>query len=300
MSSLKLKGIFGAMCTPFKDNGETLDLERYYLHIEELIDAGIHGLVLCSGTGEYAYLNDEERKILIREGIRHVNGRCPIIAQTTSLSTSDCIMKAKFAEDEGATAIMIMPSFLEPPTEEGVLRHYEKIAEVVKIPIVMYNAPQQAAAISEKLYSKLIKIKNLDYIKDSSGDFLSLQKLIKSGGSVLSGVDSFMPYALLNGCTGMICGTANFMPHECVNLYNLIEEKKLTEAIALWKLMEPICLWLWRNTQNIDFITAVKAATNLSGRNLGLPRKPLLEVPENTKEELLEAMTSLPINGGKR
>ena len=295
-----LKGIFGAMCTPLKDNGEIIDLDSYYLHIDELIEAGIHGLVLCSGTGEYAYLNDEEKSILIREGVKHINGRCPTIAQTTFLSTSDCIIKAKIAEDEGASAIMVMPSFLEPPTEEGVLRHYEKIADVVKIPIVMYNVPQQAAPISEELYRKLIKIKNLDYIKDSSGDFLSLQKFIQSGGGVLSGVDSFMPYALINGCAGMICGTANFMPHECVNLYNLIEEKKFKEAIKLWKLMEPICLWLWRNAQNIDFITAVKAATNLTGRKVGLPRKPLLEAPDHIKEELSEAMSSLPINGGKK
>tara|TARA_B100000965_G_scaffold139721_1_gene116315 strand:+ start:2368 stop:3264 length:897 start_codon:yes stop_codon:yes gene_type:complete len=295
-----LKGIFGAMCTPLKDNGEIIDLDSYYLHIDELIEAGIHGLVLCSGTGEYAYLNDEEKSTLIREGVKHIDGRCPTIAQTTFLSTSDCIIKAKIAEDEGASAIMVMPSFLEPPTEEGVLRHYEKIADVVKIPIVMYNVPQQAAPISEELYRKLIKIKNLDYIKDSSGDFLSLQKFIQSGGGVLSGVDSFMPYALLNGCAGMICGTANFMPHECVNLYNLIEEKKFKEAIKLWKLMEPICLWLWRNAQNIDFITAVKAATNLTGRKVGLPRKPLLEAPDHIKEELSEAMSSLPINGGKK
>ena len=57
-----LKGIFGAMCTPFHENGKGIDIPRYQSHIDDLLEAGVHGLVLCSGTGEYAYLTDEEKK----------------------------------------------------------------------------------------------------------------------------------------------------------------------------------------------------------------------------------------------
>ena len=83
-----LKGIFGAMCTPFQENGEGIDLKKYYSHIDDLLEAGVHGLVLCSGTGEYAYLTDEEKQTLITEGVKHINGRCLTIAQTTALSTN--------------------------------------------------------------------------------------------------------------------------------------------------------------------------------------------------------------------
>ena len=62
-----LKGIFGAMCTPFQENGEGIDLKKYYSHIDDLLEAGVHGLVLCSGTGEYAYLTDEEKQMLIKQ-----------------------------------------------------------------------------------------------------------------------------------------------------------------------------------------------------------------------------------------
>ena len=87
-----LKGIFGAMCTPFQENGKGIDIPRYQSHIDDLLGAGIHGLVLCSGTGEYAYLTDEEKHTLIQEGVKHINGRCPTIAQTTALSTNECIV----------------------------------------------------------------------------------------------------------------------------------------------------------------------------------------------------------------
>ena len=74
-----LKGIYGAMCTPFQDSGEGIDLKRYHSHIDDLLEAGVHGLVLCSGTGEYAYLTDDEKQTLITEGVKHINGRCNTI-----------------------------------------------------------------------------------------------------------------------------------------------------------------------------------------------------------------------------
>ena len=121
------------MCTPFQENGEGIDLKKYHSHIDNLLEAGVHGLVLCSGTGEYAYLTDKERQTLILEGIKHINGRCSTIAQTTALSTKECVDKAKAAEGAGATAVMVMPPFLEPPSERGVIHHYETIAKAIEI-----------------------------------------------------------------------------------------------------------------------------------------------------------------------
>lgn len=291
-----LKGIYGAMCTPFYEGGEKINIKRYLDHIDDLIEAKVHGLVLCSGTGEYAYLTDDEKKVLIAEGTKHINGRCSTIAQTTALSTKDCIDKARAAEDIGVTAIMVMPPFLEPPSERGVIYHYEAIAKAVSIPIVMYNVPQQAAPLSEDTYRKLLAIENLDYVKDSSADFLNLQKFIKTGGRVFCGIDSFAPFALMSGCTGMIWGAVNFMPHECVQLFNLIVKKQFKEAMDLWELMEPICLWLGGNRHNVDYLTGIKAATNLSGRDMGPPRKPLPNVPKLARHDLRIAMSKLPIN----
>ena len=191
---------------------------------------------------------------------------------------------------------MVMPPFLEPPSERGVIYHYEAIAKAVRIPIVMYNVPQQAAPLSEDTYRKLLAIENLDYIKDSSGDFLNLQKFIKTGGRVFCGIDSFAPFALMSGCTGMIWGAVNFMPHECVKLFNLIEEKKYQEAMDLWKLMEPVCLWLGGNRHDVDYLTGIKAASNLSGREMGPPRKPLPNVAASARHDLRIAMSKLPIN----
>lgn len=295
----QLTGIFAALCTPMDDPGEVIDLGKYRTHIDDIIGAGLHGLVLASGTGEYAYLSGAEKNELIAEGCRHVDGRVPTIAQTTALSTRDCIENAQFAQDAGASALMILPPYLEAPNERGVMYHYEAIAKSVTIPIVMYNVPAQAAPLTEYLYRKLLAVENLDYIKDSSGDILSLQKLIGIGGHVFNGSDPYAPYSLMAGCTGMIWGAANFMPHECAQLYDLIEAGKLNEAMALWDAMKTICFWLWGNGHDVDYLGGVKAATRLTGRDMGGSRKPLPPVPSVARHDIRMALSKLPVNRTK-
>ncbi len=295
----ELKGIFAAMCTPMDDSGDAIDPGRYRAHVDDMIEAGLHGLVLGSGTGEYAYLSDDERRWLIEEGCKHVNGRVPTIAQTTAMSTQDCIESARFAQDAGADALMVLPPFLEPPNERGVLYHYTAIAKSVSIPIVMYNVPAQAAPMTEELYRKVLAVENLDYIKDSSGDFVALQKLIGIGGNVLNGSDPYAVHSLMSGCVGMIWGAANFMPHECAQLYDLVATGKYAEALALWETMKAICLWLSGNVHDVDYLTGVKAATRLTGRDMGGARKPLPPVPGAARHDIKLALSKLPVNRTK-
>ncbi|MFL2806592.1 MAG: dihydrodipicolinate synthase family protein [Paracoccaceae bacterium] len=294
-----LKGILAAMCTPMDKHGEAIDMGAYRAHIDEMIDAGLHGTVLGSGTGEYAYLTQNEKRKLISEGARHVGKRITTVAQVTELSTQEVIDGALFAQDVGVDAIMIMPPYLEPPNERGVMYHYTAVAKAVSIPIVMYNVPAQAAPLTEDLYRKLIAVENLDYVKDSSGDIAGIQKLIAIGGKVLNGADPYAPYSLMAGSVGMIWGAANFMPNECVKLYNLIDQGKLNEAMELWDCMKAICLWLWSNRHDVDYLTGVKAATRLTGRDMGGARKPLPPVPSAARHDIRLALSKLPVNRTK-
>ena len=294
-----LTGILAAMCTPMDEHGRSLDMARYREHIDDMIEAGLHGLVLGSGTGEYAYLSSDEKRQLIAEGCKHVGGRVPTVAQTTALSTAECIEGAKFAEGAGASAVMVLPPFLEPPNERGVMYHYTAIAKAISIPVVMYNVPDQAAPLTENLYRRLIAVENLDYVKDSSGDFRGLQQLIAVGGNVLNGADPYAPYSLMAGCAGMIWGAANFMPHECARLYDLIAAGEHAKALDLWGTMKAICIWLWGNPHDVDYLTGVKAAARLTGRDMGGARKPLPPVPGAARHDIRLALSKLPVNRTK-
>lgn len=193
---------------------------------------------------------------------------------------------------------MVLPPFLEAPGERGIMYHYEAIAKAISIPVVMYNVPDQSCVnITPDLYRKLLAIENLDYIKDSSCDYIGLQKLIGVGGGVLNGIDPFAPYSLMAGCVGMIWGAANFMPHECAKLYDLIAAGKHTEALELWDTMKAISLWWFGdNPYEVDYLSGIKAAARLAGRDLGPCRKPLPPVPGPARQAIRMGMSRLPYN----
>lgn len=297
MGAPLLHGVCAAMTTPFDDLGEQLDEGRLRHHIESLLDAGIHGLVLCAGTGEFAFLSDDEKRRIIGLGCEMVDGRIPVVAQTSAITTRDAIERSRAAADLGASAVMVLPPYFEGPFERGVLFHYEKLAQAVDTPIVLYNIPVNSGFdIHPDLYRKLIAMDNIDYIKDSTGDFIRLQKLVGIGGNVLAGADPLAPYAAMAGAAGWIWGAVNVMPQECVRLWDLIQAGDLAGALDLWSQMLPANLFFWDNKFDAEYNSAIKTATTMVGRPVGPCRRPVLPMTRQGRVALQTALSALPVN----
>ena len=296
-----LSGVCVALSSPFDDSGETLDEGRLGDHIESMIDAGVHALVLCAGTGEFAFLSEPEKRRIIGLGCEIVAGRIPVVAQTSAITTRDAIERTREAADLGAAAAMVLPPYFEGPLERGVLYHYEKLAKATDIPIVLYNIPASSGFdIHPDLYRRLIALENIEYIKDSTGDLVRLQKLIAIGGHVLAGTDPLAPYAAMAGAAGWIWGAANVMPHECVQLWNLIQAGEHGAALELWAKMRPANMFFWENNVEAEYNSAVKTATNMVGRRVGPCRRPVMPMTRQGRVALQTALSPLPINGVAR
>ena len=296
-----LHGVCAAMTSPFDDLGESLDEGRLKDHIESLLDAGVHSLVLCAGTGEFAFLSEEEKRRIIGKGSEIVDGRVPVVAQTSAITTTDAIERSREAVDLGASAIMVLPPYFEGPHERGVLFHYEKLAQAVDIPIVLYNIPVNSGFdIGPDLYRKLLALDNIDYIKDSTGDLIRLQKLIGIGGHILAGADPLAPYAAMAGAAGWIWGAANVMPHECVRLWNLVQAGDYESVIELWAKMLPANLFFWENNVDAEYNSAIKTATTMVGREVGPCRRPVLPMTRQGRLALQTALSALPTNKTSR
>lgn len=296
-----LHGVCAAMCSPFDDTGERVDERRLRDHIENLIDAGVHGLVLCAGTGEFAFLSDDEKDRIIGLGVEIVDNRIPVIAQTSAITTTDAIERTRRAADQGASAAMVLPPYFEGPFERGVLFHYEKLAQAIDIPIVLYNIPVNSGFdIHPDLYRQLMAIENIEYIKDSTGDLIRAQKLIGIGGHVLAGADPLAPFAAMAGAAGWIWGAANVMPHECVQLWELIQAGEHAAALGLWAKMLPANMFFWENNVDAEYNSAVKTATNMVGRAVGPCRRPVMPMTRQGRLALQTALSTLPVNGTTR
>ena len=291
----ELKGMCVALCTPFTEGGEKVDETLLKNHIDSMLEAGVHIILVCGGTGEFAMLRAEEKKRIAEIASKHIDGKAGFLVQTSAINTGDTIEFSKHAEDMGADCLLILPPYFEGPNYDGVYYHYEKIAEAINVPIMVYNIPSSSNIdLTPEFMKRLMEIDNIRYIKDSMEDLTRIQELLMVCGDrikVFNGGDPIAFYSLIAGCPGAVWGATNAMPKESVELYDLVQAGKLAEARDLWKRMFPANLFFVTHVYN----AAVKAATNLSGRNVGPCRKPLMPLTDSEMNELKEALKPLGI-----
>lgn len=269
----ELKGICAALCTPMDDGGSSIDFDRTKSHIDKMLEAGVHIIAVCGGTGEFAFLTVEERRRLTEVAARHIAGRAKLIVQTSAIRTEDAIEASLHAEGIGADAVLVLPPYFEGPVPDGVYHHYARISEKIKTPIMTYNVPVHSGFdITPEFFKRLSEIDNVRYIKDTSGDFVRIQELLLSGANVFNGSDPFAFPALVAGVSGCFWGAVNAMPREAVQLYELVQAGEWVKAGLLWKRMLPANLFFWSHPYN----PSVKAATNIVTGSVGICRKPVM------------------------
>lgn len=285
-----LKGINLAMQTPFKTGG-ALDLARWDKLLDQYLETGMHGFVLSSGTGQHMYLTEDECNRLFKAGVKRINGRGAVTAQTSALNLDEVIRRSKAAEDLGADALMVLPPFFEGPKhDDGIVAFYEAVCKAVKIDVIGYNVPGATGIeLTPALFKRLLKIENFAAIKDSSGDMCKQQALLSTGGKILNGADPIAPFSFMLGTAGTIWGAANIFPREAVKLFNLIDAGKHAEGLKLWKSMFPIVNYCWQN----DYIPAVKAAARQMGFDGGPVRAPVCDVGKAAEAEIAKALEPL-------
>ena len=285
-----LRGICVPVCTPFTADGSAVDVAALKNHLDSMLEAGVHIIAVCGGTGEFPFLAETEKRRIAEISARHIDGRCKLIVQTSAIRTEDAIEASKHAAAQGADALLILPPYFEGPGLGGVLWHFEKIAASVDTAIMVYNIPQYSGFdITPEVFQKLREFDSISYIKDSTADMGRLERLAGSGAKVFNGCDYLNFYGLMAGCVGCFTGAGNAMPAESVRLYELFQDGDLNDALVLWRKMQPLNLLLW----TYPFNPVAKEASNISGRPVGECRRPVLPLSESQKVILREAMSSL-------
>ena len=286
----ELEGICAALCTPFTDDGERIDESALRNHIDSMLDAGVHSILINGGTGEFACLRPEERRRLAELAAGHIDGRADFVAMASAVSTSETIEYARHAEGAGADCLLVLPPYFEGPDMEGVYAHYEEVSDAVNTPSWSTTFPSTRASISLRRFSSdLWKSRTSGTSRTAWQTFCASRNFWPVGARVLNGGDPIAFFSLVAGCPGCVWGAVNAMPKEAVDLYNLVASGNLTEARDLWRRMFPANRFFWTHVYN----ASVKAATNLSGRPVGPCRKPVKPLTEIEMAELREAMEPL-------
>ncbi len=275
-----LTGICVPICTPFKDNGASLDEKAFEANIDSLVGKGIHIIAVNGGTGEFPFLSESEKRRAAEIAAKRIDGKARLIVQTSAIRTEDAIENTKHAAGVGADAALVLPPYFEGPGESGVTWHYEKVARAAKIPLMVYNIPVYTQFdITPEVYGRLSRIDGIEYIKDSTANMLRIEQLVAQGAKVFNGCDFLNFYSLLAGAPGVFTGSGNAVPDQLVKIYDLIKANRITEAAPLWRRLVPISTLLW----TLPFNPVAKAASGMTGRPVGECRMP---VPPLTDEEL--------------
>lgn len=274
MEHVEIKGIIPPIITPMHED-ESVNYEELRNQTERLIESGVHGIFALGTNGEGYILTRDEKKKVLETVIDQVNGRIPVYAGTGCISTRETVELSREAKAIGADVLsVITPSFAAAGQEELYI-HYETLAKLVDLPIVMYNIPARTGnALERPTVERLAKIENIVGIKDSSGDFDNMLEYISAGRgedfSVLSGNDSLIIRNLLAGGTGGIAGCANVFPKTMVSIYELFVEGDTEKAKAVNESIAEFRACFKYGNPN----TIVKLAVSMLGYNVGNCRAP--------------------------
>jgi len=282
------KGVFTALLTPFKNGA--LDEVSFRSFIDFQIESGIHGLVPVGTTGESPTVSHDEHKLAVEICVDQANKKVPVIAGTGSNNTAEAIELTNHASEKGADAALVVTPYYNKPNKEGLYAHYKTIAENSDIPIVIYNIPGRSIIdMSLETMNKLFQIKNIIGVKDATSDISRVFKyrsIIGDSFNQLSGEDATTLAYMTYGGHGSISVTSNIAPKLCSEFMNLCLANKFDEASKindkLMRLHE--CLFLEPSPGPVKY-----AAEKLGLMSSEL-RLPLVEISENTKDRVDEAM----------
>lgn len=221
-----LRGVVPPVVTPDLPD-HTVDVPSYERLINRMLDAGVHGLFFLGSTGEVAFSSDEHREQIVREGIRIVDGRVPVLVGCIDTETDRVIEHAKHAEALGADGIVVTAPFYGLGGLTEIEDHFRIIHDEVKLPIFAYDIPVCVhAKIPWKLALKLGRDGVIAGVKDSSGDDMNFRYLVqeneKAGHplSLLTGHEIVVDGAYLSGADGSVPGLANVIPEPYVKQWD--------------------------------------------------------------------------------
>jgi 4-hydroxy-tetrahydrodipicolinate synthase len=292
MNLRPLTGTLTALVTPFRQGKVAYDDLRDLVNFQ--IKCGIDGLVPAGSTGESATLSHEEHMDVVRCVIDTVAKRVPVVAGTGSNSTSEALDLTRAAHEAGADAMLVVAPYYNRPTQEGLFRHFARIAEATDRPIILYSIPSRCGVeISVPVVERLrAKYPNVSHIKESGGSVDRVDQLKLALGRdlvVLSGDDALTLPFMAVGAEGIISVASNLLPRELVKLSHLALAGDYRAAGRLHRRLYPLFKALFIETNP----TPIKAALAEAGR-IGSPevRLPLWELSAASLATLKKALAA--------
>ena len=289
---MEFRGVFPYLVSPIDERGRVKEAVLMRL-VNDLIEAGVHGLTPLGSTGEFAYLNREQRHRIVEVVVQAARRRVPVVAGVAATTIADAVEQVKAYTALGVDGVLGILEAYFPLSEDGVVSYFTALADATGLPVVLYTNPQfQRSDLTLPAIERLARIDNIRYLKDASSDTGRLLSIINAVGDrirVFSASAHIPACVMLIGGVGWMAGPACVVPRQSVRLYDVCRAGKWDEAMRLQRS-------LWRMNRvfaKYNLAACIKGGLELQGYEVGVPMAPQTPLPDAGRAEVKSILADL-------
>ncbi len=279
-------GVFPAATTQFRAD-DSLDLRATLRHLDAMVAAGVHGMIMLGTVGENCSLDPAEKRDVLRAAVEHLRGRVPVLSGVAECTTAAACKFAADARAIGVDGLMVLPAMVYKSDPRETIAHFRAVAHASDAPIMIYNNPiSYHVDITPEMLDELADEPTLVAVKESSENVRRITDIINrcSGRySLLCGVDDLVLESLLLGATGWVSGLVNAFPAENRLLWDLATAGRWGDALEVYRWYTPL-LHLDTHVKLVQYIKLAQQECSLGSERTRAPR---LAIEGEEREQVL-------------
>ncbi len=276
--AVQWRGVFPAATTQFHQD-QAIDIKSTLTHLDTMIDAGIHGLIMLGTVGENCSLEYSEKIELLKATVAHVAGRVPVLSGVAECTTALACRFARDAQRAGVMGLMVLPAMVYKSDPRETMTHFRTVAAASDLPIMVYNNPvSYHVDITPEMFAELADEPKFVAIKESSDNVRRITDLKNVCGErymLFCGVDDLVLESLLLGAAGWVSGLVNAFPAENRLLWDLAASGRWDEALRVYRWYTPL-LHLDTHVKLVQYIKLAVQECGYGSERLRAPRLPLI------------------------
>jgi 4-hydroxy-tetrahydrodipicolinate synthase len=272
------QGVFPAATTQFRHD-QALDIPATLAHLDRMIEAGVHGLIMLGTVGENCSLEYAEKLDILRAAVEHVAGRVPVLSGVAEYTTALACRFAADAQRIGINGLMVLPALVYKSDPRETIAHFRTVARSTSLDIMVYNNPvSYQIDVTPEIFVDLADEPRLVAIKESSEDVRRVTDLKNACGDryvLFCGVDDLVLECLILGVSGWVSGLVNAFPAENRLLWDLAAAGRWEEARAVYRWYTPL-LHLDIHVKLVQYIKLAQQECGMGSEVVRAPRLPLV------------------------
>ena len=282
MDRASWQGVMPAITNPYHED-LSIDHGRLADHVVRMADAGCTAIVTPGSLGEGGALSLDEKIAIWSTCTQALDGRIPVVAAVSAMSTAQSVAIARAAEGAGCRGLMVLPAYAYDGPWSEIRAHFSTVFEATGLSCMLYNNPiaYRVDVQPDQLALLADAHANLHAVKESSGDirrFRELRGVLGNRLALFVGIDDMAVEGVDAGADGWIAGLVNALPEESIRLWDLALEARRTgersELERLYQWFLPL-LRLDAVPEFVHLVNLVQAEFDMGDELVRGPRRPL-------------------------